>query len=90
MPKQSEGLKRSGFAKSTSKRDQTTAFGAAMFDDRRVVCRAQMVLGYSRHVVTGDAKHLGAALAVILVQLELHGLDSTGTSTNRSRDISAP
>jgi hypothetical protein len=49
-----------------------------------------LLVGHSRHVVSGLAQRPDAAASEILIQLEPHAVFFTDTSTKRSRDISDP
>lgn len=70
--------------------DETSSFLTRSLDDLIVAGRAETFLADGRDIVIGGSKKGMGSMAEVLVELELQWRSLRGTSTYRSRDISAP
>lgn len=71
-------------------RDQATPFVSARLDQRPVRRARHRLLDHCRDIVTGVAQQIRASGTEVFVELDLQAECFRGTSTYRSRDISAP
>jgi len=69
---------------------QATTFGLTNFDETSICGTLQRLLTNGLYFEPSISKYGLGAFTEILIELELHGMVPNPTSTNRSRDISAP
>jgi len=71
-------------------RDECPSFDPARFDQFFVTSTAEVLTGNGCYVVTGCQEEIYCPVAQVFVELCFQAGRSRGTSTNRSRLISAP
>jgi len=70
--------------------DQRAGFRNASLKHNLVRCAGKPLLANGHHVLTGLPQEVDAASADVLIDLDFHTADSTGSGIIRSRDASAP
>lgn len=71
-------------------RDKTALFSTTGIENQEIGSTLQSLIEYSVYLVTGFLKYLLRSRTEVFVQFEFHAAIPSGTSTKRSRDISAP
>lgn len=72
------------------KSNQGASFVPAEIDQAPVTGGAESLAGHGGHIMIGPPQALGSARGEVLVEFELQLSVPVGSSTLRSRDISAP